>query len=85
MQRRNNGFHDYVGNKVSKNSPSVGNNPDSAASHRQRTREPEFKSNLFFRSCNVYGWPVSGAAALSYNFGKNWPIADPRSGNVVEA
>src|SRR5437764_12156001 len=37
MQTKNNESHDYVGDKVSKNSPSVGNNPDSAASHRHET------------------------------------------------
>src|ERR1700730_13216372 len=31
MQTKNNGSHDYVGNKVSKNSRSVGNKPNSAA------------------------------------------------------
>src|SRR5438876_8425003 len=33
METKNNESHDYVGDKVSKNSPSVGNNSDSAASH----------------------------------------------------
>src|SRR5713101_1888154 len=34
MQTKNKGSHDYVGQEVSKNSPSVGNNPHSAGSHR---------------------------------------------------
>ena len=52
---------------MSKNSASAGNNPDSAASPQQRTREPKSKSNLFFRSCDVYGWTVSAPVVLSYN------------------
>src|SRR5439155_2989972 len=34
MRTKTNESHDYVGRKVAKNSPSVGNNPDFAASHR---------------------------------------------------